>query len=500
MEINILRKLLNINQPFKLFVYLWDRYKIMKPKIYHFLIFVLLFFLFTCKHSLSQEFEMPSYITDMSSYDFDLDGANDIIVACPYSDSIVIMFNDGIGNFTLNYYTRYSGNSILCGLVDNDTLPDLITLSADGISFIKNLGQRTLGDNLTIYSLSGTISLTAIKDMNQDYFNDILYTNTYPEFWGMLKNNGNLNFTNEIIQSGSSTTLPAVGFLNSDSLPDIVLSYSAFDRSSVYLNNGNFNFTEVVLEETFVGEAFVMNLDNQGTEDFVFVNYYTNTIPLYKYIGDNQFELQSNFYAPGAYTIASFLVDDFNQDGFDDFAISRCNWNYCMDSIYVYINNQNWSFNNPNSYYVGTLYFFILKSEDLNGDSFPDLYMSGYNGNNKIKILWNNGDGTFSYQNPVKINENIISPVQINIFPNPFIAQTTINIRLAEPEDLEISITDLLGAQYKNILLNNSAIQTSYSFSFNGFKEKRNTCPPGIYILTVRSKSYQITRKIIKLN
>lgn len=95
----------------------------MKFKIYHLLIFVLLF-IFPCKHSFSQEYTMPSFIDAMTSYDFDSDGFNDIIVSCPYSDTIVIMFNDGLGNFTLNYYNRSSGNSILCGLVDNDTLPD----------------------------------------------------------------------------------------------------------------------------------------------------------------------------------------------------------------------------------------------------------------------------------------------------------------------------------------------------------------------------------------
>lgn len=40
---------------------------------------------------------MPSFIDAMTAYDFDCDRFKDIIVCCPYSDTIVIMFNDGVG-------------------------------------------------------------------------------------------------------------------------------------------------------------------------------------------------------------------------------------------------------------------------------------------------------------------------------------------------------------------------------------------------------------------
>jgi hypothetical protein len=470
----------------------------MKFKIYHLLICELLFFVFPCKHSFSQEFEMPGYISDLSACDFDLNGAKDIIVTCPYADTLVILFNNGCGNFEPYYFVIGSLHAI-CGCVDEDSIPDFIA----GVGqqyFYKSNGNRTFENGIPIMTFSGTITIYGLIDLNDDEWNDLLYTNTSDENWGIYKNNGDLTFTNEIIQSGSSTTKPGVGFITEDSLPEIVLTYSAFDRSSVNVNNGNFNFTEVVLEETFIGEAFVMNLDNQGTDDFVFVNYYTNTVPLYKYSGDNQFELQSNFYAPGAYTIASFLADDFNQDGFDDFAITRCSWTDCTDSIYIYFNNQNWSFNEPTSYYVGYLGFFNLKSADLNGDSFPDLYMSGAgtNGNKTLKILWNDGTGLFSYFNPVKIEENIIKPIQINIFPNPFFTQTTIEIKLTEPEDIDMSITDIFGKKLEDINLINSARINSYTLSWSSFEVNGNPYPPGIYILTVKSKSFQIARKVIK--
>lgn len=417
----------------------------MKFKYFNLVTFLFLFVTFPIKQGFSQEYEMPSFIDAMTSYDFDADGFNDIIVSCPYSDTIVIMFNDGVGNFTLNYYPRFSRISILCGKIDNDTLPDLITLSADGISFLKNLGQRNLGANQTIYSVSGSVYVTVLKDMNQDDFNDLIYTNTYPECWGILKNNGDLNFTSKFFHSGSPTSKPYAGFLDNDSLPDIALSYNALNKSSAYLNNGNFNFTEVILEDYFNSETPIMNLDNAGTDDISLVSYDASNINQLKYIGNEQFELQSDFYATGTYDIAGFLADDFNQDGFDDFAIPRCSWTDCTDSIYLYINNQEWSFYHPQQYFVGSLYFFRFYSTDLNGDSFPDIYMKGYSENSTIKILWNNGDGTFSYENPVKIDEKVINHMRLTIYPNPFQQQFTFNYELLKEGILEISIVTTIG-------------------------------------------------------
>ena len=450
--------------------------------------------------SYSQEFEMPGYINDISSCDMDADSFVDIIVSCPYTDTIVILYNDGIGNFTINYYNRLCGSFIPCGLIDSDPFFDIITGTSEGISFIKNLGQRNLSDNQTIIETIGNLEVRAISDLNLDSLNDLLYTYTPGEYWGIFKNNGNLNFTNEIIQSGSSTTNPAVGLFTDDSLLDIVLTYSAFDRSSVYVNNGNLNFSEVVLAESFIGEAFVMNIDNQGPDDFLFVNYYTNTLPLYKFIGNEQFELQSYYYATGIYTIASFLADDFNQDGYDDFIISRCNWYDCTDSIYVYFNDLNWSFHESQKYYVGYLGFFNLKSADLNDDSFPDLYMSGAgtNGNKTLKILWNDGSGSFSNENPVLNNDIDSFNYQLNIFPNPFHDYINIEIPRTNNARLSISIFDMYGRLVRNCIDVETYDSLHVSIRWDGTDEQMEVCSEGIYILVIRSNSNHVSKKIIK--
>jgi hypothetical protein len=461
--------------------------------------FILVAFLLTqYTIALSQEFEMPGYISDLTACDFDNNGAFDILVACPYADTLVILFNNGSGAFDIIYYDIISLHAI-CGCVDQDGIPDFIA----GVGqqyFYKSNGDRTFENGLPILTLSGTVTVYGLVDLNNDEWNDLLYTNTSDEYWGIFKNNGNLTFTNEIIQSGSSTTNPAVGLITNDSLPDIVLTYSAFDRSSVNVNNGNFNFTEVILEETFIGEAFVMNIDNQGTDDFAFANYYTKTIPLYKFIGNNQFELQSNFYAEGTYPISSFLPADFNQDGYDDFAITRGDWWNSSDSLYIYFNDQNWSFYLHQIFYVGYLGFFNLKSADLNGDSFPDLYMSGAgtNGNKTLKLLWNDGTGLFSENNPVNILEQGFVNYSLTIFPNPF--KTSVHIKIGNniTDRLTINISNIYGITLKSFSISENEIVNKHTIVWDGYDENLNSCSPGIYIVTARSNSNQISKKIIK--
>ncbi len=457
-------------------------------------IFLLASLIVQSKAALSQEFEMPSYIYDITSCDFDSDGFKDILVSCPYSDTIAILYNDGVGNFNILYYNRSTG-FILCGLIDADNLNDIITRDGYNLYFLKNLGNRLLSENTILLQIQGTYSATSVIDIDNDLLNDIVYTHTSGEYWGIFKNHGDLTFTNEIIQSGSSTTTPAVGFITDDSLPDIVLTYSAFNRSSVYVNNGDFNFSEVVLEETFIGEAFVMNIDNQGTDDFAFVNYYTNTVPLYKFIGNDQFELISNYYAAGVYAINSFLVGDYNQDGFDDFAITRGDWWNSSDSIYIYLNDHNWSFNLNQTLYIGVQTWYKSCAADLNGDAFPDIFMKGCNGSNILTILWNDGNGNFSLENPVGISEPPQqSAISISASPNPFSDQVNITVKAENYTDLDVAVYDILGRKIKGLHPGG----WSPFLTWDGTDESGNLCPAGMYMIYAENKIYRTFTQIIK--
>ncbi len=449
----------------------------------------------------SQEFTLPAFIDDITSCDIDLDEDIDIICICQIlnyeKDSIFIFYNNGVGGFQRKGYHYPNSGFILCGCMDGNDFPDLITRLSFNVFYAPNNGLEGFGEMVTIDDNMGG-NLSIISDVNMDNWNDLIFSVTDYENWGVYKNIDGLQFVKVIIQSGSSTTEPGVGFITDDSLPDIVLSYSAFDRTSVHVNNGNLNFSEIVLEDNFNYETPVMNLDNQGTDDFAFVNYATNKVALYKYLENNQFELQSNFYASGTYGIDSFIADDFNQDGYDDFAIRRCNWYECTDSIYIYFNDHNWSFNLNQTLYIGEWNWYKALTEDLNGDFFPDIIMKGYNGNNILTLLWNDGNGNFSFENPVKIAE--ISPLycELDVFPNPFIDNLTIKLNTNLLEDYSIFISNIYGKILKSFYIKCSELKSNNKIIWDGKDDNKSACSPGIYLITLKSNSDQVLKKVIK--
>jgi hypothetical protein len=247
-----------------------------------------------------------------------------------------------------------------------------------------------------------------------------------------------------------------------------------------------------------IGEAFVMNLNNLGTDDFAFLISYSKSIALYKFIGNDQFEWQANYYAEGNYIISSFLPADFNQDGYDDFAITRGDWSNGSDSLYVYLNDQNWSFNLNQILYIGELNWYKSCSADLNGDAFPDIFMKGCNGSNILTLLWNDGNGNLGFENPVKVEEPASTTCNLSIYPNPFSAQIRIEINQYLSKDVTIFISNIYGKLIKSFNLTKTEINNKQTFMWDGNDENYIPCPSGIYIVTASSDSFQFSGQVIK--
>jgi hypothetical protein len=394
---------------------------------------------------------MPSFVHAIDACDMDMDGSMDIIVSCAYIDSLIILFNDGYGNFELNYYSRITGDAI-CGCLDGDSIPDIITGKEGYLYFIKNNGDKTFGENFILTELSGPYTLYNLKDMNNDGWQDLIYD--YPTFWGILKNNGNLTFTNKILGSDGGPARPSIGFFNDDSLPDIVISYDANSRSQVtkyLINNGNFNFSFNTLNNVQYLDPIVSELNNLYQDDLSLFYTPTNEVHLFENTGNSNFILKNIHYINNSAGVYFADRADYNNDGFDDFSYIQGLWTGLIDSLYIELNDQNWSFEPAKQYYIGTLNWFRIKSIDLNGDTYPDFYMTGYNSNNKIKILWNNGDGTFSYLNPVGIMEKVVDPIKLTIFPNPSTGNFTIDYTLDKKCLVTLSILSSSGQNLAEI-------------------------------------------------
>jgi hypothetical protein len=80
-------------------------------------------------------------------------------------------------------------------------------------------------------------------------------------------------------------------------------------------------------------------------------------------------------------------------------------------------------------------------------------------------------------------------------YPNPFNPSTTIEIQLAETNNLIVSIFDVTG-RLINILVNNKLEAGLYSVEWNGKDQNGQLLPTGVYIMKVVSGKNNHNQKI----
>jgi len=455
--------------------------------------------------SYTQEYYITeSYlIKDVCNSDIDLDGDKDLIICSSSNglpDSLFIFYNDGIGY--LNKTSLYLQNSIfvLCGNVDDDENPDIITKGGGNILFIKNNGDGTFGEEIAIAPSEGSRIIEYIEDMNGDGMNDLVYTyNTYYYKWGILKNEGNLLFTDYIIFDGGigGNLFPRIGTLNNDNLPDACLSYLP-NGIHTLMNNGNLTFDTSLLCTTKASPR-ICKLNLTPPDDILIFSHNTDELILYENLGNNVFMIRNTL--PLINALSSSNIADFNNDGYDDLCYSICWWSGCTDSIYIRINDQNWNFNEPQQYYVGQMEIFSTETADLNGDNLNDIIMYGYSPRNAFKILWNDGFGNFSYENPLGIGErpNQSSTLKISVSPNPISTYSLITIKSKINSDIKIFITDLCGRPVKVFNTSKIKINEPIEIKWDGKGFSVQEIPKGIYLLIVSDSQHNThTQKIIK--
>ena len=245
--------------------------------------------------------------------------------------------------------------------------------------------------------------------------------------------------------------------------------------------------------------APILFLDNDSLQDILLSSNNTDELLLFENKGNLNFVKNNTVSLIGPVYLNDF--SDFDNDGYDDFCYSLCWWTGCTDSIYISINNQQWSFYEPQQYYVGPMELFRTGTADLNGDNFSDIIMYGYSPRNAFKILWNDGFGSFSYENPVGIkeNHNLSNKIKIEINPNPFTSITRLTITSASDSQFKISIVDLYGRPVKEFNAGMIEINEPIEIKWDGRGFSDQEIPKGIYLLIVSDNQHNThTQEIIK--
>ncbi len=224
-------------------------------------------------------------------------------------------------------------------------------------------------------------------------------------------------------------------------------------------------------------------------------------------------------------------LSDVNSDGYSDILVAHSKYNaividgFTGSNIWLHpLQDKSWN---------------VAVIDDITGDDINDVligtlftdnycyYLNGINGQEIHSLNYNSpidalnsipdivGDGTsemvvggrygkvYCYSGGVKIwvgeNESNMSESElVNIYPNPFHNELSIEIDIEKDELVNCWIVDLTGKKVATITTNDK-LSGKQSFTWNGKDNLGNDLPPGFYILYLKSPLGTYSRKITKM-
>ncbi|CAF0961466.1 unnamed protein product [Adineta steineri] len=447
------------------------------------------------------ELSYPSFVY---AANLNNDSLLDIIVTKQSRDRIGFFIAVGNGSFASldNYYTGLQSlpDVICAGDLNNDKSLDVIIgdSNTNYLSIFSNLGNGTF-TSLIQQPVQVTPSRTfvAVGDLNDDNQLDVIFSNFYGNFIGILfgYDAGTLSSVNEY--STSNATLPSsltIADFNQDKRLDVGVSNSDSNNFDIFFGNANSTFTTKYTISTNVNSHPWMinsgNLNNDNIPDIVIANTGNDNIGIFFGYGNGSFrdmETLSTGTKSQPYAIA---IGDFNHDNRSDFAVANFgsnsmgiflaydigvmtitnpltiyssstqqniaylavgdfNHDNLADIVFVasldntigiFLASNNGTFIGPTIYSVGpdSKPTFIAVA-DFNNDTNLDLVVANRNADN-IGILLGNGNGTFADMVTYSTDSTPVS-VAFGDFNN----DTYLDIVVANQDDDDI-----------NILINNS--------------------------------------------
>ena len=457
---------------------------------------IIVMVIFIAAISFAIEFTVPVSPNDITYSDIDCDGDFDIIVASScYFDTISIFINDGYGNFDINYIEKDNMHFLECIRIDDDNLPDLVTKILEDYQFVyyKNNGDGSFGEAINIHTtLSDHLENMVISDLNNDDDYDIIYFHDVPDnYWGIIDNDGYGNFTDIFYCDSIPRPFPVPADFNNDSLNDIFVNGNL---DIIYINEGNYQFQQNIIDPLLtIGRTYAHDINNDSYQDIVgLLHVYLYGLPSKLYLlynnGDYTFTYRDSVEFPCGTLIDD--IADYNNDEYPDLNYHISTWeNPGGDhNIYVCLNNQDGTFTEPVSYYIGhARHGFKVCSADFDDNSYNDLAITKYEIDDHhygLRILFNDGTGNFVDEPQVGVDkyELGIMNYELTNYPNPFNTSTTISFNLATKshKNTQIKIYNVKGQLIKQYKIINSKLKIN-EVVWDGKDENGNELSSGIY-------------------
>jgi len=241
--------------------------------------------------------------------------------------------------------------------------------------------QITIPVGTTPYSV-------AIKDANNDGYNDIITANANSNNVSFLKWNGT-NFDSQIVLPvGIHPVSMAIGDVDNDGDNDIITANQTSDDISLIRWNGtNFDSSMNVFAGSKPTGVVIADVDNDGKNEVVTANYTGNNVSVLRWNG-------TTFDSPITYPTDSYphsvAVGDVNSDGRNDIVTA----NYLPKKVSILLGNGT-GFNPSPALNVGdSPTYVVIADADNDGDNdivvANSAHQSGASGISNISLIkWN---------------------------------------------------------------------------------------------------------------
>lgn len=314
----------------------------------------------------------------MCTADFNGDGKADIAVTKRGSINfittsyLIIFTNNGNGTFTPSapYYNLGSALGAVCASdFNSDGRVDLALIRHDSTSIIVMINNGVGNFSPVRYAAGAYPFDICSADFNGDGSKDLAIT-TDDSLVSVLINNGSGAFSLPLkYASGRWSMKICTADLNNDGMPDLAttLNYNNYNIG-VLINNGGGSFLAPITYSVGASPKGICgaDLNNDGKVDLAVANYHDNNVSVLMNAGNGSFNTAVNYFS--GYYAGSLCSLDINGDGNLDLAVPSAG----SDKVSLLINAGIGTFGTAITYTTGSFPTQAC-SNDFNGDGKPDI-------------------------------------------------------------------------------------------------------------------------------
>jgi hypothetical protein len=366
--------------------------------------------------SFSQQWTFPtgydSLPSTIASGDFNNDNQLDIAVTDQKLNRMGVFLLHYVRDFTHEtiYLTGSASHpySVAIGNFNQDNQSDIVVANSgnDDIQLLLNYYQDAFLNEVTYSTgFQSYPQFVSVADFNRDGKLDIAVANNINESINVFLGYGNSTFDAPSAYWTGTDSFPisiAVGDFNKDNWTDMVVANNGSSNISVFLGFNYATFTNETLDISGPSadpmSLVVGDFNNDHYDDLAVTSEALNYIRIYLGYGNGSFAEQTPF-STGDSQPTDIAVGDFNRDNQLDFVViyqdennfgiflGYGNGSFANETIYSISNGSS-----PQSVSVG----------DFNNDNILDIVVANQNSNN-IGIFMGYGDGKFSAQIPYSL-------------------------------------------------------------------------------------------------